>query len=95
VANLPLEQLQSGWDAGCAKGPDEVAAYAAWVAFVTRSLDRARQLNARGSLPEAEVLDRLAQLAIAEANHRNRLASLDRCDQVLFPSLQDVLAVPR
>lgn len=87
--------FRRGWDAGCAKGPDEVDAYEAWVAFVTKSLDRARQLNARGSLPEAEVLDRVAQLAIAEANYRNRLASLDRCDKVLFPGLQDVLAVPR
>lgn len=86
--------FRRGWDAGCAKGPDEVSAYAAWVAFATRSLDRARQLNARGSLSEAEVLDRVAQLAIAEANYRNRLASLDRCTTVLFPSLQDVLAVP-
>lgn len=98
-AGATVEELYAifrrGWDAGCAKGPDEVAAYAAWVAFVTKSLDRARQLNARGSLPEAEVLDRVAQLAIAEANHRNRLASLDRCDKVLFPGLQDVLAVPR
>jgi hypothetical protein len=87
--------FRRGWEAGCAKGPDEVAAYAAWVAFVTKSLDRARQLNARGSLPETDVLDRVAQLAIAEANYRNRLESLDRCDKVLFPSLTDVLAVPR
>jgi hypothetical protein len=87
--------FRRGWDAGCAKGPDEVVAYAAWVAFATKSLDRARQLNARGSLPEAEVLDRVAQLAIAESNYQNRLASQDRCTTVLFPSLQDVLAVPR
>lgn len=87
--------MRRGWDASCAKAPDEVAAYAAWVAFVTKSLERARQLNARGSLPEAEVLDRVAQLAIAESNYQNRLASQDRCTTVLFPSLQDVLAVPR
>lgn len=87
--------FRRGWDAGCAKGPDEVAAYAAWVAFATKSLDRARLLSARGTLPEVDVLDREAQLAIAEVNYRNRLASLDRCDKVLFPSLQDVLAIRR
>jgi hypothetical protein len=87
--------FRGGWEAGCAKGPDEVAAYQAWVAFAERSLDRARQLNARGSLSEAELLDREAQRAIAESNLRHRSASLDRCDTVLFPSLQDVLALPR
>jgi phospholipase/carboxylesterase len=42
-----------------------------------------------------QLLDREAQRAIAESNLRHRSASLDRCDTVLFPSLQDVLALPR
>lgn len=80
-----------GWDASCAKGPDEVVAYQAWAAYVEKSLERAKQLNQRGSLPDGEVLEREAQLAIATSNYQNRLGGLDRCKTVLFPSLEQVL----
>lgn len=80
-----------GWEAGCDKGPDEVVAYQAWAAYAEKSLERARQLNDRGSLSDAEVLERKAQLAIAQSNYRNRKGSLDRCRNVLFPTLEDIL----
>jgi len=87
--------FRRGWDAGCDKGPDEVVAHQAWAAFAEKSLERARQLNQRGGLPDSEVLEREAQLAIAQSNYQNRLAGLDRCRTVLFPSLDDILAAPR
>jgi hypothetical protein len=98
-ARVAVEELYAsfrrGWDAGCDKGPDEVVAYRAWAAYAEKSLERARQLNGRGSLPDSEVLKREAQLAIAQTNFQNRQAGLDRCRQVLFPSLDDVLSRPR
>ena len=87
--------FRRGWDAGCDKGPDEVVAHQAWAAYAEKSLERARQLNARGSLPDSEVREREAQLAIAQSNYRNRQAGLDLCKQILFPSLEEVLALPR
>jgi uncharacterized protein with von Willebrand factor type A (vWA) domain len=84
--------FRRGWDASCAKGPDEVAAFQAWAAYVEKSLERARQLNQRGSLSDSEVLQREAQLAIATSNYKNRLGGLDQCRAVLFPSLEEVLA---
>lgn len=94
-ATVTVEELYAifrrGWEAGCAKGPDEVAAYQAWTAYAEKSLERARQLNRRGNLSESEVLEREAQLAIATSNYQNRLAGLDRCRTVLFPSLEDIL----
>ncbi len=83
--------FRRGWEAGCTKGPDEVVAYQAWAAYVEKSLERARQLNARGSLSDSDVLEREAQLAIATSNYQNRLGGLDRCRTVLFPSLDQVL----
>jgi hypothetical protein len=98
-ASVAVEELYAsfrrGWDAGCDKGPDEVVAYQAWAAFAEKSLERARQLNERGSLSDSEVLNREAQLAIARTNFQNRQDGLDRCRQVLFPSLDDVLSRPR
>lgn len=92
---VPAEDLYAtflrGWEAGCDKGPDEVVAYQAWAAYAEKSLERARQLNDRGGLSDAEVLDREAQLAIAQSNYRNRAGSLDRCRNVLFPTLKDIL----
>lgn len=87
--------FRRGWDAGCDKGPDEVVAHQAWAAFAEKSLERARQLNQRGGLSDSEVLEREAQLAIARTNYQNRLAGIDRCRTVLFPSLDDILAAPR
>jgi hypothetical protein len=87
--------FRRGWDAGCDKAPDEVTANRAWAAFAEKSLERARQLNERGSMPDSEVRVREAQLAIAETNYRNRLAGIEQCRAKLFPSLADVMAPPR
>lgn len=87
--------FRQGWEAGCDKGPDEVVAYKAWAAFVEKSLERARQLNERGGVPDSELMERETQLAIAVSNYENRLAGLNRCRSVLFPSLEDVLAAGR
>ncbi len=87
------EAFRRGWEAGCDKGPDEVAAMAAWADFAAKSLERARQLNARNVEPYATVLEREAQFKIARSNYENRLAGLDRCREVLFPSLEDILAI--
>jgi hypothetical protein len=65
----------------------------AWADFAAKSLERARQLNARDVEPESTVLEREAQLRIAHSNHENRLAGLDRCRAVLFPSLEDILKI--
>lgn len=96
--NVGVEDLYAtflrGWEASCDKGPDEVIAHQAWAAYAEKSLERARQLNGRGSLPDSEVREREAQLAIAQSNYQNRQAGLDRCRQVLFPSLEEVLALP-
>jgi hypothetical protein len=96
---LSVEDLYAvflrGWEAGCAKGPDEVVAHKAWAAFAEKALERARQLNERGSVPDSEVLAREAELAIARSNYQNREAGLDRCRKVLFPTLDEVLALPR
>jgi hypothetical protein len=87
------EIFRRGWEAGCDKGPDEVEAMKAWVDFAARSLDRARDLHARNVEPYGTVLEREAQLAIAQSNYENRRAGLERCRSVLFPSLDDILAI--
>ena len=87
--------FRRGWDAGCDKGPDEVVAHQAWTAFAEKSLERARQLNERGGLPDSEVLEREAQLAIARTNYQNRLDGVDRCRTTLFPSLDEIMTPPR
>lgn len=96
---VPLEALHAAyvrsWEAGCDKGPDEVAAMQAWAAYAEASLERARRLNARGSLPLSTVLEREAQVRIARSNYESRKARLDRCRAVLFPSLEDVMTVGR
>ncbi len=85
--------FRRGWEAGCDKGPDEVIAHRAWAAYAEKSLERARQLNARGSLPDSAVLEKEAQLAIAQSNYTNREAGLEKCRTVLFPSLDDIKAI--
>jgi hypothetical protein len=94
---IPVGELfaayRQSWEAGCDKGPDEVAAMAAWVAYAETSLARARQLHGRGSLPLSTLLERETQVKIARANHNARAARLDRCRAVLFPSLEDITAV--
>jgi hypothetical protein len=88
------EAFRRGWEAGYDQGPDEVAAMQAWTDFSARSLENARQLNARNVEPYATVLEREAQVKIAQSNYENRLAGLDRCREVLFPSLAEILAIP-
>ena len=94
---IPVETLYAtfrrGWDAGCDKGPDEVVAMKAWADYARKSLERARQLHDRGTSPLSTVLEREAQLEIAQSNHRNREASLERCRTVLFPSLEEIMAI--
>ena len=85
--------FRRGWDAGCEKGPDEVVAMAAWAAYAEKSLERARQLHNRGSLPLSTVLEREAQLKIAQSNYQNREARLERCRAVLYPSLEEIMAI--
>ena len=87
------EAFRTGWEAGCDKGPDEVVAMQAWAAYAEKSLERARQLHERGSLPLTTLLEREAQLRIARSNAENRQARLDRCRTALFPSLEEIMAV--
>ncbi|MFO1135466.1 MAG: hypothetical protein U1E30_09810 [Rhodoblastus sp.] len=84
-----------GWEAGCDKGPDEVVAMQAWLAYAEKSLERAQELNRRGSLPQSAVLERKAQVDIARSNYSNREAGLAKCRTVLFPSLEQVKAIGR
>ena len=95
--NVPRDELygvfRRGWEAGCEKGPDEVEAMKAWVEYSRKSLERARELNRQGGESLASVLEKEAQLKIAESNYQNRLARLDRCREVLFPSPEDIKAI--
>ncbi|MDD9718622.1 hypothetical protein PVW48_17805 [Dinoroseobacter sp. PD6] len=84
-----------GWDAGCDKGPIEARANEAWMAYAEKSLERARQLQARGSLSEEIVLAREADLRIATVNFERRFERLDRCREVFFPSFDDVAKAGR
>jgi len=85
--------FRRGWEAGCDKGPDEVVAMKAWADYAEKSLERARQLNSRGNLAMSKVLEHEAQLEIARSNYRNREAGLEKCRAVLFPSLDQIMAV--
>ena len=94
---LTVEELYAtfrrGWEAGCDKGPDEVAAMKARMDFLAKSLERARQLEAQQNESYASVLEKEMQLKIAKADHDHRAAGLDKCRTVLFPSLAEILAV--
>lgn len=85
--------FRRGWEAGCDKGPDEVAAMKAWADYAEKSLERSRQLNRRGSVALSVLLEKDAQLKIAQSNYRNREAGLEKCRTVLFPSLQEMMAI--
>ncbi|NOD65897.1 MULTISPECIES: hypothetical protein [unclassified Ruegeria] len=92
--SVPLDDLYSayleGWNAGCDKGPAEVRANEAWMAYAEKALQRARELNSRGNLSDATLLQREVDLRIARSNYENRASRLDRCRQVFFPSLEEV-----
>jgi len=94
---IPREELSAtfrrGWDAGCEKGPDEVAAMKAWVDYAEKSLQRARELHERGGESLTSVLEKEAELAIARSNDENREARLRRCREVLFPSPEDIRGI--
>jgi hypothetical protein len=98
-AEISVESLYAtfrrGWEAGCDKGPDEVVAMKARVDYAATSLERARRLNAEGNAPASLVLEREAQLAIARSNHANRQAGLEKCRTVLFPGLDQIVAIGR
>jgi hypothetical protein len=94
VPNATLYGMfQRAWEAGCAKGPDEVEAMKAWAEFSKKSAERARQLHRRGSESLASLLEKEMQQKIAQANYEQRETRLDRCQAVLFPDLKDILAV--
>lgn len=96
---VPVDALYAtfrrGWEAGCEKGPDEVEAMKAWSDYTKKALERARQLNRQGNESYASVLEKEARVKIAESNYGQRASRLDKCRAVLFPSLEDVLAVKR
>lgn len=85
--------FRRAWDAGCDKGPDEVAAMKARMDFLEKSLERARQLHAQQHESYASVLEKETQFRIATADHEHRAAGLDKCRTVLFPSLADILSI--
>jgi len=87
--------FRRGWEAGCDKGPDEVAAMKAWVDYAEKSLERSHQLSSRGSVALSVLLEKNAELKIAQSNYRNREAGLQKCRTVLFPSLQEMMAIGR
>ncbi len=94
---IPIKTLydvfRRGWDAGCDKGPDEVAAMKAKMDFLERLADRSRQLLKQGNEALSTTAEKETQLAKARADYQYRLDSLERCRSLLFPSLEDILAV--
>jgi|JI9StandDraft_2_1071091.scaffolds.fasta_scaffold03580_9 hypothetical protein len=89
------EVFRKGWQAGCDKGPDEVDAMKAWTDFCEKSLQRARALNQQGNESLTSVLEKEAQLKIAETNYQSRKSRLNLCREILFPSLEDIKAIKR
>jgi hypothetical protein len=89
------EVYRKGWEAGCDKGPDEVDAMKAWVDFCEKSLQRSRALNLQGNESLTSLLEKEAQLKIAEANYQSRKSRLNMCREILFPSLEDIKSVER
>ncbi len=87
------ETFRRGWDAGCDKGPDEVAAMKAKRDFFERSVERSRELLKEGNEALSSVAEKETQLAKARADYQYRLDSLDRCRKLLFPTLEDILAI--
>lgn len=87
--------FRRAWDAGCEKGPDEVVAMKAWADFSKLVTERARQLNRSGRESLSSLLEKEVQLTTAQTNYQQRAARLDRCRQVLFPDLAEIMAVAR
>lgn len=89
------EVFRMGWEAGCDKGPDEVDAMKAWVDFSEKSLQLSRVLHQQGNESLKSVLEKEAQLKIAETNYQSRKSRLDMCRKILFPSLEDIKSIER
>ena len=85
--------FRKGWDAGCEKGPDEVAAAKARFEFLKKLVERSRQLYRERVETRSSVLEKEAQLEIARSEYDNRASSLEVCRNLLFPSLDDVQAI--
>jgi outer membrane protein TolC len=67
----------------------------AWVDFSEKSLQRSRELNRQGNESLTSVLEKEAQLKIAESNYQNRKSRLELCREVLFPSRDDIKSIER
>jgi len=85
--------FRKGWDAGCQKGPDEASAAKARLDFMVKLVERARQLNKSRNEALSSLLEKETQMEIARSEYQNRADSVSRCRELLFPSLQDILAI--
>ena len=86
-------KFRKAWEAGCDKGPDEVAAMKAWAEFSKKALERGRQLNRNGSESMASLLEKEVREAVARANYEKREQRLDLCRSVLFPDLEEIVQI--
>ena len=87
------EVFRKGWDAGCDKGPDEVAAMKAKMDFFEKYVDRSRQLVKQGNEALSSLLEKETQLAKARSDYQQRFEALEKCRTLLIPSLADVRAI--
>jgi hypothetical protein len=85
--------FSKGWNAGCEKGPDELAAAKARFDFLEKVVARADQLHRQRNEPLSSLLEKQVQFEVARSEYQNRANSLDRCRELLFPSLEDVLSI--
>jgi hypothetical protein len=85
--------FRRGWEAGCEKGPDEVAAAKAREDFLIKVVDRAEGLYRQRNVSASSLLEKRAQLEIARSEYRHRAESVGKCRALLFPSLEDILAI--
>jgi hypothetical protein len=94
---ITVEELYAtfrrGWEAGCEKGPDEVAAAKARHEFLVKVVDRSEQLYRQKNESLSSLAEKQTQLEIARSEYENRAASLEKCRALLFPSLEDILAI--
>ncbi len=85
--------FRAGWEAGCAKGPDEAVAAKARFEFMQKVVERARQLNEKHLEPLSSLLEKQTELDIAGSEYRNRAESVERCRTLLFPTLEEIDAI--
>lgn len=72
---------------------DGSVAMQAWTDFCEKSLQRARALNQQGNESLTSVLEKEAQLKIAETNYQSRKSRLNLCREILFPSLEEIKSI--